>query len=91
MPIRDKAAVGILCPQCKHGGHYTLDSRPSQGFRRRRLRCVKCNHRYTTHERIAEDDAPVKMIHELAPEVAELIAVAVSNVVHEVIRGRADS
>jgi transcriptional regulator NrdR family protein len=44
---------GITCPRCGDGHTRVTDSRPHQhdAIRRRRA-CLRCDHRFTTYERI---------------------------------------
>jgi transcriptional regulator NrdR family protein len=41
---------GAPCPICEHTVSSVMDSRNTGGARRRRRRCNKCGHRYTTYE-----------------------------------------
>jgi transcriptional regulator NrdR family protein len=38
------------CPECIDGTMFVVDSRPKDGYRRRRYECDKCNHRHSTVE-----------------------------------------
>lgn len=40
---------GVQCPQC-NGESCVIDSRDGEDARRRRRKCNKCSHRYTTYE-----------------------------------------
>jgi transcriptional repressor NrdR len=42
----------MLCPDCQHTETKVLDSRASGGGIRRRRQCLRCERRFTTHERI---------------------------------------
>ena len=44
----------MLCPYCQHKESRVLESRPTEGGKsvRRRRECLKCNHRFTTYERV---------------------------------------
>ena len=42
------------CPQCGGDDTNVIDSRPSRDAIRRRRTCGRCEHRFTTYERIAE-------------------------------------
>lgn len=44
----------MICPKCKHSETHVLDSRDTHEMReiRRRRECEKCEHRFTTFERI---------------------------------------
>ncbi|MFQ5732830.1 MAG: transcriptional regulator NrdR [Planctomycetaceae bacterium] len=51
----------MLCPFCRDGETKVIDSRAHQEFSiRRRRQCLKCERRFTTHERI--EDSPVKVV-----------------------------
>jgi len=51
----------MQCPFCREGETKVIDSRAHQEFSiRRRRECLKCNRRFTTHERIEE--SPVRVI-----------------------------
>lgn len=47
----------MRCPLCKHYGDKVIDSRPTQNGTRRRRECSNCDHRFTTYERTAEEEA----------------------------------
>lgn len=49
---------GIPCPNCGSHDAGCMDSRPQEGYRRRRWKCNGCNERFTTHETIAEELSP---------------------------------
>ncbi len=40
------------CPQCQHDDSKVIDSRTSGDVIRRRRECLRCEERFTTHERI---------------------------------------
>lgn len=48
--------IGMRCPSCYHNGTRVLDSRPVEDGKsiRRRRECEKCNHRFTTFEKVEE-------------------------------------
>ncbi len=48
----------MICPKCKHEDTRVLDSRETNAGKeiRRRRECIKCNHRFTTFERIELTD-----------------------------------
>lgn len=46
--------LGMACPNCRGTKRTVTNSRPIEGSIRRRLRCLACNHRYTTVEVIAD-------------------------------------
>jgi len=51
----------MMCPFCREGETKVVDSRAHQEFSiRRRRKCLKCQRRFTTHERIEE--SPVRVI-----------------------------
>ena len=44
----------MICPQCQYDESKVLETRTSgEGIRRRR-QCLRCGHRFTTHERIEQ-------------------------------------
>lgn len=49
----------MKCPNCESKNITVVDSRPvecdDRNETRRRRHCVKCNHRFTTYERVAEE------------------------------------
>lgn len=54
---------GIGCPICGHEESSVADSRPSDGYIRRRRKCLKCGGRYTTREMVEsnlETDSEVR-------------------------------
>jgi transcriptional repressor NrdR len=61
------------CPECDHGRTLVTDSRPAahNGIRRRR-RCLKCNHAWTTYEIHAPPVALAKGIVSIADEAEAL-------------------
>lgn len=42
----------MLCPYCGHDGTKVIDSRETDDSVRRRRECLKCEARFTTHERL---------------------------------------
>ena len=51
----------MMCPFCRDGETKVIDSRAHEQFSiRRRRECLKCERRFTTHERIEE--SPLKVI-----------------------------
>jgi transcriptional repressor NrdR len=51
----------MMCPFCRNGETSVVDSRASQQFViRRRRKCLSCDRRFTTYEKIEE--SPVKVI-----------------------------
>ena len=51
----------MMCPYCRHGETSVIDSRASQQFViRRRRKCLSCDRRFTTYEKIEE--TPLKVI-----------------------------
>ena len=51
----------MMCPYCRHGETGVIDSRASQQFViRRRRKCLSCDRRFTTYEKIEE--TPLKVI-----------------------------
>ena len=51
----------MMCPYCRHGETGVIDSRGSQQFViRRRRKCLSCDRRFTTYEKIEE--TPLKVI-----------------------------
>ena len=44
----------MICPVCKCGHSSVFDSRPSPDYIRRRRKCLKCGHAWTTYEFRAE-------------------------------------
>jgi transcriptional regulator NrdR family protein len=81
----DWSGSGIRCPNCGSDDYKTVDSRPSVGSIRRRLRCQACGEKVTTYERIETDEPPV-VTHELAPEVMALIDAAVERAADRAIK-----
>ena len=47
----------MRCPQCNHLDSKVIDSRPADegSSIRRRRECIKCEHRFTTYERLGEN------------------------------------
>lgn len=54
----------MRCPACHHLENRVLESRSAEGGQsvRRRRECLKCNHRFTTYERI--EFAPIVILKE---------------------------
>ena len=52
--IAEPTHDGILCPACGSGRSSVIDSRPSDGYIRRRRECDDCSHRFTTRERTGQ-------------------------------------
>jgi transcriptional regulator NrdR len=51
----------MMCPFCRNGDTSVIDSRASQDFViRRRRKCLSCERRFTTYEKI--EDSPLKVI-----------------------------
>lgn len=51
----------MMCPFCRNGDTSVIDSRASQDFViRRRRKCLSCERRFTTYEKI--EDSPIKVI-----------------------------
>lgn len=51
----------MMCPFCRNGDTSVIDSRASQVFViRRRRKCLSCERRFTTYEKI--EDSPIKVI-----------------------------
>ncbi len=52
----------MRCPFCQADDDKVVDTRPSEDCRaiRRRRECLKCNKRFTTHERV--EDVPLRVI-----------------------------
>lgn len=52
----------MRCPVCAYSSSKVVDSRPSEDSTniRRRRECLKCGHRFTTYERLA--DTPIVII-----------------------------
>lgn len=46
---------GLRCPECGHGNHDVIDSRPSPHFIRRRRQCRLCGARWSTAEMNKDD------------------------------------
>lgn len=44
----------IPCPKCGHGGSKTKDSRPHNGYIRRRRVCGSCGFRFNTYEAVGD-------------------------------------
>ena len=42
----------MICPRCQHDDSKVIDSRTSGDVIRRRRECLRCEERFTTHERI---------------------------------------
>src|SRR5262245_26276388 len=51
----DWPQYGIGCPACRSLEHLVRDSRPQDGYIRRRRVCEQCGERFTTHERYWAD------------------------------------
>jgi len=51
----------MLCPFCRQGETKVIDSRGSEDFViRRRRKCLQCNRRFTTYEKLEE--SPLKVV-----------------------------
>lgn len=51
----------MMCPYCRNGDTSVVDSRASQDFViRRRRKCLSCERRFTTYEKI--EDSPIRVI-----------------------------
>lgn len=57
---------GLPCPKCGHDETAVVDSRPQDGFIRRRRRCAACRLRFTTHERYELDYSAAQQRHGMA-------------------------
>jgi transcription repressor NrdR-like protein len=51
--------TGIRCPRCQGDENGVRDSRPSGNMIRRRRRCAKCDHRFSTFEAYVYDEVPL--------------------------------
>lgn len=61
IPISER--IGVLhmrCPFCNHEDTRVIDSRPSEGKKRRRRECPKCGRRFTTYEVV---EKPMLMVY----------------------------
>lgn len=47
-------SYAMSCPACSHGQAFTVDTRPSGVWVRRRRECANCRHRYTTYETLTD-------------------------------------
>jgi transcriptional repressor NrdR len=55
--------IGVIkmrCPFCSHEDTRVIDSRPSEGKKRRRRECPKCGRRFTTYEVV---EKPLLMVY----------------------------
>ena len=50
----------MRCPFCNHEDTRVIDSRPSEGKKRRRRECPKCGRRFTTYEVV---EKPLLMVY----------------------------
>ena len=50
----------MRCPFCSHEDTRVIDSRPSEGKKRRRRECPKCGRRFTTYEIV---EKPLLMVY----------------------------
>ena len=50
----------MRCPFCNHEDTRVIDSRPSEGKKRRRRECPKCGRRFTTYEVV---EKPMLMVY----------------------------
>lgn len=50
----------MRCPYCNHDDTRVVDSRPSEGKKRRRRECPKCGRRFTTYEVV---EKPLLMVY----------------------------
>ncbi|MBP1536090.1 MAG: transcriptional repressor NrdR [Ruminococcus sp.] len=50
----------MRCPFCNHEDTRVIDSRPSEGKKRRRRECPKCGRRFTTYEIV---EKPMLMVY----------------------------
>ena len=50
----------MRCPFCNHEDTRVIDSRPSEGKKRRRRECPKCGRRFTTYETV---ENPMLMVY----------------------------
>jgi len=66
--------IGICGPQCHHESE-VRDSRPMIDGIRRRRRCTRCGHRFTTHEMLPpyEPDGKDSFRYARANEVRDLL------------------
>lgn len=48
----------MKCPKCRYLSTVAVDSRKCENYTRRRRKCVKCEHRFTTYEIIPEPKVP---------------------------------
>ena len=54
---QDKVSfLGIPCPQCGSTKRRVVESRPQINFVARRCVCQTCSHRFTTHEKLKDQD-----------------------------------
>lgn len=44
----------IPCPKCSHGASKVIDSRPMNGYMRRRRTCGSCKFRFNTYEAVGD-------------------------------------
>jgi hypothetical protein len=72
----DTAIAKLACAKCGHEFSAVIDSRLGIGGVRRRRRCLKCDYRYTTYERVARGFEDVAEKQEIIASLRKLVATA---------------
>jgi hypothetical protein len=57
-PVSRPNKKGILCPRCQSTQHERIETRQQNGYTRRRLQCLECHFRFTSHETLAPNASP---------------------------------
>lgn len=64
----------VQCPKC-NGESHVIDSRDGETARRRRRRCDRCRHRYTTYEIHAEEYERIQNLEVSTAQIEVAISV----------------
>lgn len=57
-PVSRPVEKGILCPRCQSTQHERIETRQRNGYTWRRLQCLACDFRFTSHETLAPNANP---------------------------------
>jgi len=61
------------CPVCEHTEHSVVKTEPAPGTIRRRRQCLRCRHRWTTHEGMANLAEQLECLKRALAPVAEML------------------
>lgn len=63
----------MLCPICQHSEHSVVKTDPAERTIRRRRQCLRCGHRWTTHEGMVDVVEELAKLKQALAPIAELV------------------